>query len=59
MRRETGYFWSNIHTCTTQDHLVNSLADVGNGGSRQGGKQVTSGQTYTYTTQDYSLKLTR
>ena len=43
------------------DHSVNSLADVGNGGSRQEKKKVTSCQTYTtqeFTTKDHSVKFT-
>ena len=39
MRKETGYFWSNIYTHTI---MQNSPSDVGNGGSRQGEKLVTS-----------------
>ena len=52
-KRENGYFWSNIHTVHMHNTRLfsteNSLADFGNGRSRQGEKQVTSGQSYTHT----------
>ena len=43
-KRKTGYFMSKTYII-----MQNSPTDVGNGASRQGEKQVASGQTYTHT----------
>ena len=61
IKSEIGYFWSSIHTYTTQDHLVKLTIWCWRWRkhTRREKGYIFNTYTHTHTTQDHSVKLTR